>query len=88
MDIDFLIFALREGIKTVLSIITPLMLAPMVAGLIISTLQAVTQIQDQLVGFFLKLVIMLAMIMAGTPYALTILGNYMTDVLQMLPSYM
>lgn len=87
MDVDFLIFALREGIKTVLSIITPLMLIPMIAGLLISIFQAVTQIQDQLVGFLLKLVIMLSMIMAGTPYALNTLGNYFNNVLQMLPSY-
>ena len=88
MDIDFIIFALREGIKNVLSIILPLMLIPMVAGLIISILQAVTQIQDQLVGFLIKLVIMLCMIMVGTPYALTTLGNYFNNVLTMLPNYL
>lgn len=87
MDIDFLVFTLREGIKTVLSIITPLMIIPMIVGLIISVFQAVTQIQDQLLGFLLKLIIMLVMIMAGTPYALTTLGNYFNNILQMLPDY-
>lgn len=87
MDADFLIFALREGIKTLLLIITPLLLAPLLLGLIISIFQAVTQIQDQLLNFFPKVVVIFLMIMIGMPYGLAVLGRYFTSILQELPKY-
>ena len=88
MDAEFLIYALREGIKTILLIITPIMLVPMVLGLITSIIQAVTQIQDQLLNFFPKLLVIFIMIMVGTPYALSILGKYLNNILNALPNYL
>lgn len=87
MSIDFLIFALREGLKTLLLIIVPLLSIPMILGLIISIFQAVTQIQDQLLNFFPKVVIIFIMIAIGTPFALSLLGNYFTEILMELPKY-
>lgn len=88
MNADFLIFALREGIKTLLILIVPLLTIPMVLGLIISIFQAVTQIQDQLLNFFPKVVIIFITIAIGMPFALSVLGGYFTEILAELPKYM
>lgn len=88
MNTDFMIFALREGLKTLLLITTPLMLIPMVVGLIISIIQAVTHIQDQILTFFPKFLIIILMIFFGAPYALSVMSTYFQNVLLEIPKFM
>ena len=88
MNVDFIMFALREGLKTLLLIITPIMLIPMVIGLIISIIQAVTHIQDQILTFFPKFLIIIVMVLFGTPYAMSILSSYFQRLLLELPNYL
>lgn len=88
MNTDFMIFALREGLKALLLITTPLMLIPMVVGLIISIIQAVTHIQDQILTFFPKFLIIILMIFFGAPYALSVMSTYFQNVLLEIPKFM
>lgn len=88
MNIDFILFALKEGLKALLIITTPVMLIPMVVGILISVFQAVTQIQDQLLNFFPKFIIIVLIILIGTPFALSTLGNYFNELMMALPNYL
>lgn len=88
MNTDFMIFALREGLKTLLLITTPLMLIPMVVGLIISIIQAVTHVQDQILTFFPKFFIIILMIFFGAPYAMSVMSTYLQNVLLEIPKFM
>lgn len=88
MSIDFILFALKEGLKSLLIIITPVMLIPMVVGILISVFQAVTQIQDQLLNFFPKFIIIVLIIIIGTPFALSTLSNYFNELMMALPNYL
>ncbi len=88
MNSEFLIFALREGVKTLLIIITPLMIIPMVVGLLLSIIQAVTHIQDQILSFFPKFLIIILMVFAGTPYALNVMTNYFQQLVLALPNHL
>ena len=53
------VFLVRETLLTVLKIASPILLAGMSIGLIISLLQSVTSIQDQTLTFVPKITIML-----------------------------
>jgi len=57
---------LRNGFLTILKVSLPVLLIAMVVGLVISVLQAVTQIQEQTLSFVPKIVaVMLALIIFG-----------------------
>lgn len=57
---------LRDGFLTILKVSMPTLLIAMVVGLVISVLQAVTQVQEQTLSFVPKIVaVMLALIIFG-----------------------
>ena len=57
---------LRNGFLTIMKVSLPVLLISMIIGLIISILQAVTQIQEQTLSFVPKIVaVMLALIIFG-----------------------
>jgi len=57
---------LRDGFLTILKVSMPVLLIAMVVGLVISVLQAVTQVQEQTLSFVPKIVaVMLALIIFG-----------------------
>jgi flagellar biosynthesis protein FliQ len=57
---------LREGLYLVLLVSAPVLAASLVVGLVVSVLQATTQLQDQTLTFVPKLVaVLVALIVAG-----------------------
>ena len=64
---------LRSGFMTILKASLPILLIAMVVGLVISILQAVTQIQEQTLSFVPKII--------AVVLSLIIFGNYMLNTL-------
>ena len=64
---------LRSAFITILKVAMPVLLIAMVVGLIISLLQAVTQIQEQTLSFVPKILSVII--------ALFLFGNYMLEIL-------
>ena len=64
---------MRDGFLTIIKVSLPVLLLSMVIGLIISVLQAVTQVQEQTLSFVPKIVA----VMLG----LIIFGNFMLNSL-------
>lgn len=64
---------LRSGFITILKVSLPILLIAMVVGLIISILQAVTQIQEQTLSFVPKII--------AVVLSLILFGNYMLNAL-------
>lgn len=63
---DFIVQAAREGLLLVLVASAPPLLASMTVGLLVSVLQATTQIQEQTLTFVPKLVaVFLSLAIAG-----------------------
>ncbi|MEC5396580.1 flagellar biosynthesis protein FliQ [Uliginosibacterium sp. H1] len=76
----------REALEITLMVAAPLFLAALATGLIISILQAATQINEMTLSFVPKLVIMfITMILAG-PWMLTILTDYIQRLFESIPS--
>jgi flagellar biosynthetic protein FliQ len=70
----------RDGITTFLKVASPLMLVALVVGVIISLVQALTQIQEQTLIYVPKIIVLgLAMILF-LPFMGDALASYMTRV--------
>ena len=71
----------RQGLELMVVVAAPLLVVALVVGLLVSILQAVTQINEPTLSFLPKLLsIALAMVIAG-PWMLTLLTDYLRRVL-------
>jgi flagellar biosynthetic protein FliQ len=77
---------LHGGMITTLKLCTPLLLAPLVAGLVIAVLQAVTQISDSTVSFLPKLMATGAAGWVAGPFLARTLSEYMRVIFDSLVS--
>ena len=77
---------LHGGMITCLKLSTPLLLAPLVAGLVIAVLQAVTQISDSTVSFLPKLIATGGAAWVAGPFLARTLGEYMHVIFDTLVS--
>jgi flagellar biosynthetic protein FliQ len=64
----------------------PMLLVALGVGLLVSILQAVTQIQEQTLSFVPKLIAVAVAFLVGLPWMLQLLVKYTSDVLHSLPS--
>jgi flagellar biosynthetic protein FliQ len=65
----------------------PLLLAALTVGLLISILQAVTQIQEQTLSFIPKILALVAVIAIAGPWMLGTIVNWTTELWQQIPNY-
>jgi flagellar biosynthetic protein FliQ len=75
----------RAAIFLAIIISAPPLAASMLIGLIISMLQAVTQIQDQTISFVPKLVVMLLALLLTLPWTIHQLTEYTTVLFENIP---
>ncbi|MGB7182459.1 MAG: flagellar biosynthetic protein FliQ, partial [Burkholderiaceae bacterium] len=69
-----------------LTVSLPLLGVALVMGLLISVLQAVTQINETTLSFLPKLIGLAVTLMVAGPWLLTILTDYIRRVLESIPS--
>ncbi len=72
----------RDGILTFLKVAGPLMIVALVIGLVISLLQALTQIQEQTLIYVPKIVAVFAALLLMLPFMGDALASYMTRIAQ------
>jgi flagellar biosynthetic protein FliQ len=70
----------RDGIVTFLKVGAPLMLVALIIGLVISLLQALTQIQEQTLIFVPKILAVFAAMLLMLPFMSDALAGYMTRI--------
>ncbi|MDQ8022546.1 MAG: flagellar biosynthesis protein FliQ [Moraxellaceae bacterium] len=76
----------REALEITLMVAAPLFLAALATGLIISILQAATQINEMTLSFVPKLVIMFVTLILAGPWMLTIMTDYIQRLFEAIPS--
>ena len=64
---------LREGFFTIIKVALPILLTSMTVGLVVSLLQAITQVQEQTLTFVPKMIAVML--------SLVLFGNYMLNQL-------
>lgn len=87
MDQGTVIQIAENGIYTVLIISGPLILIALVVGLIISIIQATTQIQEQTLAFAPKIVAVLIGIIIFGPWMLSNMTTYATEIFSNLTRF-
>ncbi|MBL7716715.1 MAG: flagellar biosynthesis protein FliQ [Bdellovibrionales bacterium] len=71
-----------EAIKTMLFLAGPLLVAAMVIGIIVSILQAVTQINEATLTFIPKMIAIIVVLAVMAPWMLETMQTYMKDSIQ------
>lgn len=75
----------QQALYTMLLLAAPMLLAALVVGLIVSILQAATQINEMTLSFIPKLVAMLAALMFAGPWMLAFFVDYMRRMFESIP---
>jgi len=70
----------RDGIITFLKVAAPLMIIALAVGLVVSLLQALTQIQEQTLIFVPKILAVFATMLLMLPFMGDALAGYMTRI--------
>ena len=88
MTSDVLTDAARQAVMIGLEIVGPLLLVILGVGLVVGTLQAATQVQDQSVGVVVRLLAVVVSLVVLLPWMLDRLVVYSADLFERIPSMM
>ena len=83
---DQLVDATRDTLTLMLMLSTPVLLAGLAIGLIVSVLQAVTQIQEQTLSFVPKIIAMVVVAILFMPWMVTRLLAFSAEMFGPMPT--
>ena len=86
MNQDVVISLATQAMSLALKISLPLLGVGLIVGVLISIIQAVTQIQEQTLAFIPKVLAMAAVLVIGGPWMLNQLLSYTSDLWTSIPS--
>ena len=75
----------QEALKVTLYVAGPVLLVAMIVGIIISLLQAITQINEATLTFVPKIIAIAAVMVISGPWMLQTLMQYTTDLISRFP---
>ena len=84
MDATAVSNVLRDALTVAIKLSAPMLILGMVVGVIVAILQAVTQIHEQTLGFILKLVVVILVLLIGGSWMLETLQDYARELFQMI----
>jgi flagellar biosynthetic protein FliQ len=76
----------QQGLYTLLSIAAPVLVTVLLVGLVVSIVQAATQIHEATLSFVPKIISAVAILAVAGPWMLGSLVDYLRSMLQMIPS--
>ncbi|WP_374594228.1 flagellar biosynthesis protein FliQ [Aquabacterium sp.] len=76
----------RDGLMTLITVCAPLLLTVMAVGLVVSILQAATQIHEATLSFVPKLLAAFATLALTGSWMITTLVDYIQRVIQSIPN--
>lgn len=74
-----------EAMKVALALASPLLLVALITGLVISILQAATQINEMTLSFIPKIIAVFVTIVVAGPWMLNLLLDYMRTLFNNIP---
>lgn len=87
MSPDVIIDLFAQALMLVILMVSVLVVPGLVVGLIISTFQAATQINEQTLSFLPRLIVTIAAIMVAGPWLLTKLTDFTNNLLMNITQY-
>ena len=76
----------QQALQTMLLISAPLLLVALAVGLIISILQAATQVNEATLSFIPKLVAMIAVLVIAGPWIIATMVDYIRRLYESIPN--
>jgi flagellar biosynthetic protein FliQ len=85
MDSQSVLTLGQQALEVALMVAAPMLLAALVTGLVVSVLQAATQINEMTLSFIPKLLAMVAALVIAGPWMLATLTDYLRRLLMSIP---
>lgn len=86
MDTSFVTQILREGVWVAIKLAGPTLILSMLVGVLIAIFQAVTQIHEQSLGFILKLIVVILVLLVGGSWMMETLLDYTRSIFELMAS--
>ena len=77
---------LRDGVGLVIKLGGPMLVLSMLVGVVVAIFQAVTQIHEQTIGFILKVVVIVSVLLIGGGWMLESLQEYTRELFALIAS--
>lgn len=83
---DELVISLgNEALKTAIFLAAPILAVAMIVGIVVSLLQAVTQINEATLTFIPKIIAIAIVIIVGGPWMIEMITHYTTELFLRFP---
>ena len=86
MSVELSIQVIRSAVLLGLSVAAPMLLTALLVGVVVSLIQAVTQIQEQTLTFIPKLLLVAFVFMVSLPWIVAKLVEYLVGTIRSLTS--
>ena len=86
MEASAISTVLGDALFVALKLSMPMLLLGMAVGVLIAIFQAVTQIHEQTLGFILKLIMIIGVLLIGGGWMLETLQDYTRELFQIIAS--
>lgn len=87
MTSDFVVGLMAEAIKVTLLVSAPVLIVGLVVGVVVSLIQAVTQIQEMTLVFVPKIIAVMAVLVVALPWMINIMVTYTHNLIANIPLY-
>lgn len=87
MSEDVVLSLGRDAIWTTVLLASPLLISALVVGLIVSIIQAVTQINESTLTFIPKMLAIVVVMIIMAPWMTQMITSYTTELFTSLPNY-
>lgn len=77
---------LREAVGVAIKLASPMLLLSMLVGVVVAIFQAVTQIHEQTIGFVMKLIVVVAVLLLGGGWMMDTLLDFTRQVFALIAS--
>ena len=77
----------RDAIWTTVLLASPLLLSALIVGLVVSIIQAVTQINESTLTFIPKMLAIVVVMIIMAPWMTQMITSYTTELFTSLPNY-
>lgn len=77
----------RDALVVTMMVCAPALVLGMLTGLIVSLLQAVTQVQEPTLAFIPKIAVVGIVLLFFGPFMLAVLTDFMRRIILMIPSF-
>ena len=75
---------LRDAVGVAIRLAGPALILSLLVGVLVALFQAVTQIHEQSIGFMLKLVVVISVLLAGGGWMLETLQDYTKQIFALI----